>query len=88
MGRSVDPGISRPGRGLRHRTAVAAKEAIALAAVKLGGVDRLVEWAKEDPGNEKIFWAQLYGKLVPLDLKAKADVTLRHVERRIIDSRD
>jgi hypothetical protein len=49
-----------------------AKEAIALAAEGLGGVDRLVEWAKEDPANERAFWATIYPKLIPVQI-ANAD---------------
>jgi hypothetical protein len=45
-----------------------AKEAISYAAEGLGGAERLVEWAKEDPQNEKVFWAQIYPKLLPLQV--------------------
>lgn len=47
---------------------MAAKEAIAYAAEMLGGADRLVEWAKEDPLNERVFWSSVYPKLLPLTL--------------------
>ena len=69
MGRSnLTPDKPGPGRrpGSRNKTTVAAKEAIALAADRLGGVDRLVAWVREDPANEKIFWSSLYPKLLPL----------------------
>jgi RecB family exonuclease len=45
----------------------AAKEVIAEAAEMLGGVERIVAWAKEAPENEKAFWSSIYPKLVPLD---------------------
>ena len=41
-----------------------------LASDKLGGAERLVEWAREDAANEKVFWSQIYTKLAPLDVKA------------------
>lgn len=71
MGRSnLVPGKAGPGRppGSRNKTTVIAKEAIALAAEKLGGVDRLVRWAKEDEKNEHAFWTTIYPKLLPLQV--------------------
>lgn len=44
----------------------AAKDAIALAAEGLGGTERLIAWAGEDPKNEHAFWTQIYPKLLPL----------------------
>jgi hypothetical protein len=58
-------------KGAVNKTTVAAKEAIALAADQLGGTERLVAWAKEDPANERVFWGTIYPKLLPL----QADVT-------------
>jgi hypothetical protein len=53
-------------KGTPNKTTALAKEAIAAAAEGLGGTDRLVAWAKEDPANEKAFWTQIYTKIVPL----------------------
>ncbi len=61
------PGPGRP-KGSQNKTTKAAKEAIAEAAEKLGGVNRLVNWAKEDPKNEHAFWATIYPKLLPLQV--------------------
>lgn len=44
------------------------KDAIAKAAEQLGGTDRLVEWAQEDPLNERAFWTSIYPKLLPLQV--------------------
>lgn len=57
-------GKGRP-KGSKNKATVAVKEAITMAADKLGGVDRLVNWAKEDPANERVFWSQMYTKLLP-----------------------
>jgi hypothetical protein len=46
----------------------AAKDAIAEAAQKLGGTNRLAAWAKESAENEKAFWATIYPKLIPVQL--------------------
>jgi hypothetical protein len=73
-------------KGSRNKTTVAVKEAIEAAAAKLGGTERLVEWAKEDPGNERIFWSQIYTKLLPLQVKGDGDnpIPVALVERRIV----
>ena len=58
-------GAGRP-KGSPNKTTAAAKAVINEAAERLGGVDRLVGWAKEAPENEKAFWATIYPKLLPL----------------------
>lgn len=54
--------------GTPNKVTAAAKSVIAEAAEKLGGVDRLVDWAKEDPENETKFWATIYPKLIPVQV--------------------
>jgi hypothetical protein len=61
----VSPG--RP-KGVPNKTTQVAKDAIAQAAVELGGAERLVCWAKEDPVNERAFWTTIYPKLLPLQV--------------------
>lgn len=53
-------------KGAMNKLQKAAKEAIEEAAEQLGGVNRLVEWAREDPLNERLFWGSVYPKLLPL----------------------
>ncbi|MEM9880457.1 MAG: hypothetical protein AAF066_19370 [Pseudomonadota bacterium] len=71
-------GVKTGGRkkGTPNKTTVAAKQAISMAADKLGGVDRLVNWAKEDPANEKVFWAQIYTRIVPLEHDGEIGVVI------------
>ena len=64
------PGQGRP-KGCTNKTTQSAKEAIAQAADKLGGADRLVAWAKEDPQNERVFWGTIYPKLLPLQVSGE-----------------
>jgi len=81
-------GKAGPGRpkGVPNKTTVAAKDAIAKAADALGGADRLVAWAKEDPANEKIFWGTIYPKLLPLQVSGDPSSPLAHrVEMVIVD---
>lgn len=63
-------GKGNPGKpkGAISKTTRTAKEAIALAAEGLGGADRLVAWAQEDPLNERAFWSSIYPRLLPLQV--------------------
>lgn len=61
----VSPG--RP-KGVPNKTTQTAKDAIAKAADALGGADRLVAWALEEPKNEHAFWTTIYPKLLPLQV--------------------
>lgn len=60
-------GRGRP-KGSLNKVGKAAKDAIAEAAAALGGPNRLVAWAKEDPANERAFWTTIYPKIVPLSV--------------------
>lgn len=73
-------GRGNPGKpkGAVSKTTKTAKEAIALAAEGLGGADRLIEWAKEDPLNERAFWSSIYPKLLPLQVTGDPDNPLQH----------
>jgi hypothetical protein len=53
-------------KGVPNKTTLLAKEAIAKAAEGLGGTDRLIAWVKEDEANERVFWSQIYTKLIPV----------------------
>ena len=63
-------GRGNPGKpkGALTKTTKLAKEAIALAAEGLGGTERLIAWAQEDPLNERAFWTSIYTKLLPLQV--------------------
>ena len=55
-------------KGTPNKMTQTAKEAIAIAAEQLGGANRLVAWAKENPLNERVFWGTIYPKLLPLQV--------------------
>lgn len=80
------PGPGRP-KGSVNRTTKAAKDAIAEAAEALGGADRLVDWAKEDPANERVFWGTIYPKLLPLQVSGENgdDIRLDVIHRLVVD---
>lgn len=66
-------GQKKPNQGKRgpDKTTRAAKEVIAMAADRLGGVDRLVAWAKEDKANERVFWGSVYPRLLPVQVSGE-----------------
>ena len=74
---------SGPGRpkGAQNNTTRAVKDAIAYAAEGLGGADRLIDWAKEDPANETAFWTQIYPKLIPVTLSGDEDNPLKLITK-------
>jgi hypothetical protein len=63
-------------RGTPNKVSGAAKDAIALAAEKLGGVKRLVTWVKEDKLNERAFWTQIYPRLLPHEVTGPGGAAL------------
>jgi hypothetical protein len=66
------PGNPGKPKGAVNKTTKSAKEAIALAAEGLGGTERLIAWAQEDPRNESTFWGSIYPKLIPVTLAGDA----------------
>jgi hypothetical protein len=84
--------LNRSGRkkGALNKVTRTAKEAIALAAEELGGSDRLVEWVKEDPANERVFWGTIYPKLLPLQVTGEegGPVQVERIERVIVRPKD
>ena len=69
-GNGIGKGTPGPGRpkGSVNKTTAAAKDMIAQAAERLGGVDRIVEWAQADPENEKAFWTGMFPRLLPVQV--------------------
>lgn len=82
------PGGAGPGRpkGVPNKLTTAAKDAIAQAAEGLGGTQRLVDWAKEDPLNERAFWSSIYPKLLPLQVTGEGGgAIVTRIESVIVD---
>lgn len=74
-------GRGRP-KGSVNKVTAAAKDAIASAAEELGGHQRIVKWAREDPKNEAAFWTTIYPKLIPVQVGGDPDNPLVHEIRR------
>ncbi len=60
-------GMGRP-KGSVNKTTATAKDMIAKAAEKLGGVERMVAWAQEAPENERAFWSGMFPRLLPVQV--------------------
>jgi len=83
----TNKGKGRP-KGSLNKTTRAAKELIQDVAEGLGGAERMLSWAQEDPANERAFWTGIYPKLLPVQLQgdkdnplqAAVDVTVRLVK--------
>jgi len=61
-----DPRNTGRPRGSHNRLTASCREAIELAAQRLGGPARLARWARESKRNEFAFWTVIYPKLLPV----------------------
>ena len=80
--------LTRPrGRkpGHLNKVTTSAKQAIEWCGNRLGGGAGLYRWATENPGNERIFWGQIYPKLLPLQLNASLSGDLTVVVRKFAE---
>lgn len=73
------PGIKTGGRkkGTPNKTTVKVKEVFERAFEELGGVDALVEWARNEPTE---FYKQ-YAKLLPVQITGDKDAPLVNVHK-------
>ena len=77
--RGRKPGTPKTGgrlKGTPNKVTTLAKDAITAAAERLGGIDRLVEWVRTDPANERVFWGTIYTKLLPLQVSGDPSAPL------------
>jgi hypothetical protein len=69
----VAKGGKREGAGRKpgapNRMTKDVRDAILTVADGLGGADQMLSWAKADPVNERIFWSQIFPKLLPKEVK-------------------
>ncbi len=71
--------------GIPNKITAVARDVIAGAAAELGGQERLVAWAKEDPSNERIFWGSIFPKMLPITLAGDKEAPLAlHITREVI----
>lgn len=93
MPRGSQPGERRGGRtkGTPNKLTKDVREAILQVAEGLGGAEGMLSWAQEDKANERIFWSQIYPKVLPKEVKAElsgADggpMQFERIVREIVD---
>jgi hypothetical protein len=78
-------GKGRP-KGSPNKTTLAAKEAIHQAFEDMGGIKSLVDWADKSDDNRKVFYAQIWPKIVPLTVGGDSENPLLHEIRQTIVS--
>jgi len=52
---------------------------------KLGGINRLVQWVNADKENERIFWSEMYMKLLPVSVNATGNAAVLVINPDEID---
>lgn len=68
--------MARP-KGSRNKTTLAAKEAMRLAFDGIGGVPKLIGWAKANPTE----FYKLWGRLIPMEHTGKDGGPVQHEHR-------
>jgi hypothetical protein len=71
-GRPFERGREKTGGrkvGARNVASRTVRWAIGEAARKVGGVERLAEWIKEEPRNEYAFWVHVWPRILPLQIQ-------------------
>lgn len=56
-------------KGVPNKITQDVREAILKVADGLGGAEGMLEWAQSDPVNARIFWSQIYPKVLPKEIK-------------------
>ena len=75
-------------KGVPNKLTTGAKEVIAQVAENIGGVSHMTQWVREDAANERAFWANIYTKLLPLQVAGDKDNPLsviHRIERVIVE---
>lgn len=73
MPAGAKPGERRGGRqkGTPNKTTTNAKEAIEKVALGLGGAEGMLAWAQSNEVNERIFWSNIFPRILPKEIKAE-----------------
>lgn len=73
---NTHPNLRRGGgrpKGSINKTSRAAKDMIQDVADGMGGAPRMLAWVKESPDNERVFWSQIYPKLIPVQVHGDSE---------------
>lgn len=58
-------------KGTPNKLTTDVRQSIIDVADGLGGSARMLIWAQKDDMNERIFWSQIYPKVLPKEVKAE-----------------
>jgi hypothetical protein len=60
-------------KGTPNKRTVDIRSTLYAAATEMGGLRGLVKWIKKDPINERLFWSQMYMKLLPRSIEGSGE---------------
>lgn len=78
MPRGPKSGVKYGGRqkGTPNKMTDDIRKIILEVAGGLGGAEGLLKWAQAESVNERIFWSNIYVRLLPKEIKAEVDTQL------------
>jgi hypothetical protein len=59
--------------GVPNKRTIEIREVLHDAARQIGGIERLVQWIREAPENERLFWSQMWMRLCPVKVEGTGD---------------
>jgi hypothetical protein len=62
--------------GAPNKITMDVKQSIERVAEGLGGAEGMLAWAQSDKANERIFWSNIYPRILPKEIKAEVDAQL------------
>jgi hypothetical protein len=68
-------------KGTPNKRTVDVRSVLYAAATEMGGLRGLLKWIKNDPINERLFWSQMYMKLLPHSIEGAGnndEIELNH----------
>lgn len=75
-------------KGTPNKMTQDAKQAIEYVAAGLGGADGMLRWAQLNETNERIFWSNIYPRVLPKEVKAEVEASLTVQVVRFADDPD
>lgn len=63
-------------KGTPNKVTADVREVITAVASRLGGTERLLDWVKEDPLNERLFWSSIWVKVLPKEVHVDGKIGL------------
>jgi hypothetical protein len=86
------PATSGRKTGVRNHRTVFIQGMLEDAVIKIGGLERLVKWAKRNETNEHAFWTELVPRLIPIQLQTSGtrelviSITQEELAQKLIEN--